>query len=387
MVDTTQRSPLLVQEVPNVVHRRPCEYVGRSTVNLMNETLIGHPWFVAGGKFARVIRRLGVAALATITMATALLELSSPVAPAGASEPSVTIPLTSLFYDGSNGNPVISVSIGNEKPINLLLDTGSIGLRVDSSALTLDRTDGITVSSRANSVTFGDGTRFVGTIAKARVRIDRIRTLHLVPFQLVNSTTCTNPETESDCQKTLKYEQEYRIDGTFGIGIGSGNPPNPLSMLPGSLGKSWKLQVGYPVTSTTSGELQLGAAMPTQGSVTILRLFRLKTSPGGMVVDVCWTIGSSVQVEVPTVFDSGSIWSFIWSPKLGALSSSDDNVLRDGSNVSMSNCTSRRSFYSFQASQELNPVLVDSGVHAAIAAVEAFNELTFTYDLVKRPLS
>jgi hypothetical protein len=50
--------------------------------------------------------------LAVVKMATTFLALNWPGSVAGASEHSVTIPLTTLFYDGSYGNPVISVSIG-----------------------------------------------------------------------------------------------------------------------------------------------------------------------------------------------------------------------------------------------------------------------------------
>jgi Protein of unknown function (DUF3443) len=98
------------------------------------------------------------------------------------------VPLSTEFVTGQTGFPTLRVGIGNEPPVTVKLDTGSVGLRVLSTAVSHSQPAGIALTSDRTSVTFADGTNYVGVLAKAKIHIAGLTTKKPVPFQIVTMT-------------------------------------------------------------------------------------------------------------------------------------------------------------------------------------------------------
>lgn len=182
----------------------------------------------------------------------------------------------------------------------------------------------------------------------------------------------------------MPYEQQDVV-GTLGIAFAkplSQREINPLEELPGHYGQIWTVRVGSPVTRTSTGELLLGTSIPRSGST-----FRLKAtghSTWNDTFDVCWSIGNAQPVELPTFFDIGSWESFVQSNSFRHLTTTegDPEFASDGLEVQLSTCRTKHTFFSYSTSQELNPLVVDPiGTSSAVAAVQAFYSLEFTYDI------
>src|ERR1700722_12894658 len=230
------------------------------------------------------------------------------------------IPLTTDFASGSFGRPVVEVSVGESAPVKVLVDTGSIGLRVEAHAL--GSAGGIARSSRRTSITFGDGSIFSGTVGKAVVHIGGQSTTTPVPFEIVDKVRC-RPDTQ--CTSGLSGSS---IAGIMGIGLGG--PPsmelltNSLSALAAPYSQRWELSVGVPVTSTTSGELILGARPPRATTNFHLRLLG---QDGGArywwdYFAACWSVAGRRAIY-PTLLDSGSTGAQIYSSTIENLTVSD----------------------------------------------------------------
>jgi Protein of unknown function (DUF3443) len=322
-----------------------------------------------------------IASLLVVVIGTACAAFLAGHQASSNSSPTRIVPLSTIFVTGQTGVPAVEVALGSEHPVKVLLDTGSVGLRIYSSALPLHTGDGISVTHRHDSVRFGDGTRFSGSVAMAKVRIDGLSTVKAIPFQRVTSHTCTaGPE----CQG-------YRADNVFGvmgIGLVDHGPPmeevNPLAALPGTYGHSWRIRVGSPITATSSGVLELGAPIPDSGTI-----FALEASAHGGwndMLNVCWSVGNKVRVQLPTLFDTGS-WvarlrskslSPVLAPKLTPQYAPDSLEMR------LSKCPSTNPFLTFSANQDLNPVvLYPSGAPLAVVGAPVFYSLEFTYDVQK----
>jgi hypothetical protein len=284
------------------------------------------------------------------------------------------VPLSSAFVTGQTGLPTLRISIGKDRPIKVLLDTGSVGLRVLAADVPLHGRTGISVTSRRSSVTFEDGTRDNGVLANARLRLGGLVTTRAVPLELVDSSTCT---IVAQCSA---LDQQYGIDGTLGIGLGKpwGGAPNPLRSLPGAYGLTWQVRVGIAVTPTSTGQLVLGAALPSTG--TTLQLRAEGHSSWNDFVTVCWSFGTR-HLQLPTNFDTGSAMSIVWSKKLKAIGPPvKAYYAADGTQVSMSSC-GVQPFWTFAASDALNPIdVITVGKPLGIAGISAFYNLIITYD-------
>jgi hypothetical protein len=287
------------------------------------------------------------------------------------------VSLSTEFVTGQTGVPLVRVSVGSDPPVTVVLDTGSVGLRVLATRLHLGAAAGISVTSRPVSVTFADGTRDRGTIARAKFHIGGLTSTKAVPFELVKRSTCTL----SDCHGLAQVNQEYGIAGTLGIGMSSPwrGTPNPLRLLANPYGSSWQVRIGTAVTQTTTGQLVLGAHLPSSG--TTYQLQPQGDSSWSDEVPVCWTIGTR-RFRLPTVFDTGSISFTLWSKRLPRLRSSHKGYFESsGTEVSISDCATTP-ILTFAADDDLNPVIVfPEGEPFGVAAVDVFYNLIVTYDV------
>ena len=61
--------------------------------------------------------------------------------------------------------PQFEVQLGNDRPVRLLLDTASVGIRVLHDDLAIGPRSSIVVGTTSDNVTFTDGVRLTGVIA------------------------------------------------------------------------------------------------------------------------------------------------------------------------------------------------------------------------------
>jgi len=315
-----------------------------------------------------------------------------PALSAAAAQPApVAIPLQTQFdYFGNNGLPVIKVVIGHDRPVNLLLDTASVGIRVLADDLPAKAQSGITLSTKPDRIGFIDGTEMTGVVARARVRIGGMATPP-IPFEYVRSVACKTPDLH--CPTSSPSGQ--KIDGVLGASMLAPTvqdpPKNPLSSLPGVYGLTWTIKYGQALDGVNSGAIVVGAPIPRR-PLTVIRLKSAGRSSSRArywdddYAPLCWTFGSPSRYCGPTSFDSGSDLMVIQSDPLPAeLGTTNTQLvtLRSGITMSAFLPSATRSFWSFDTGTipDLNavqamvarPAFIDSGV-------QAFYSMNFTYD-------
>ncbi len=101
---------------------------------------------------------------------------------------------------------------------NLLLDTGSSGLRIFKSAVTLNLTQALDASGRslAQCISYMDGTSQWGPVKKADVMLGQLRASQ-VPIQIIDSTFPKASAIPSDCTDLDTASSGY--NGILGLGI------------------------------------------------------------------------------------------------------------------------------------------------------------------------
>jgi Protein of unknown function (DUF3443) len=166
---------------------------------------------------------------ATTTAKPAITE-STTTAPTSAPNPP-SIPLTAETTDTAPRLSV-KVTIGG-KTLNVLLDTGSVGLRVVASQVP---PDAVRRTGSAPQFGYDDGTRLSGDLAQASVQIGDRRTAGPIPIELVTDTSCAPAVPDcpaADGKKPIMFGGRY--DGVMGIG-----PHN----VEGVVNPLWRLQDG-----------------------------------------------------------------------------------------------------------------------------------------------
>src|SRR5262249_19329270 len=109
----------------------------------------------------------------------------------------------------------VPISINGSNTFNVLLDTGSVGLRVFAQAL---EGTSVTQTSREVSVAFGPGGKgfqFDGVEASGAVSLGTIVEPTSIAFHLVTSITC--PVSDPNCFPA-SYTK-YGIYGILGVGL------------------------------------------------------------------------------------------------------------------------------------------------------------------------
>jgi hypothetical protein len=238
----------------------------------------------------------------------------------------VTIPLTfdqSSYGAAFDPPPIITVTIGRDHTVPVLLDTGSVGLHVFASAASASSWLGVRVWSQRETVQTLDGTLLSGTVASAILELGSLKTTRAVPFQLIDATSCGDNGLGVSCQAGGDEDALNAIgaDGIMGIGM-DGPPPgdpvtNPLLSLPGKFGRVWTVDM-TDATVGGNGELILGSP-PLSHPLVRLSLNSMGSSDGEPIWDdypeLCWLIGQ-YRMCGPTLLDSGSSFADIGSPHL-----------------------------------------------------------------------
>jgi hypothetical protein len=163
----------------------------------------------------------------TTTLRPTTTELTTTSASSAPTQPSIP-----LIAETTDIGPKLIVDIGiGGKALRVLLDTGSVGLRVVAADVPLDA---VRRTGPAPQFGYDDGTRLSGDLAQASVQIGGHPTAGPIPIELVTDTSCA--PAVPDCpaaggKKPMQFGGRY--DGVMGVGPrGVEGVVNPLWRLP-----------------------------------------------------------------------------------------------------------------------------------------------------------
>jgi hypothetical protein len=309
---------------------------------------------------------------------------------------SVVVPLTfdqKPFGDAFNPPPIMQLVIGTNHAVPVLVDTGSIGLRVFAGSISVTPASGVTMSSQREQVQTLDGTILSGTVASATLRIGTLATVKPVPFQIVDTTRCGASPLKVGCyrgedQRVLKT---IGVDGILGIGLHGPAPgsavTNPLLSLPGRYGRVWMLDMTNAVGGG-AGALTLGPS-PFDHPIARIQLSSLASQQSANAwndePDLCWMIATH-RMCGPTLFDSGATFGYVGSPSLYARAISPDpglpRLIAGNQPVSISLPGHRAAFWSFDASGPGSSAVAVANASWPFldTGEEAFLNFDFQYD-------
>lgn len=219
----------------------------------------------------------------------------------------VVIPVQTIDTPGRTGQSgIISMKVGGSAPILVMVDTGSVGLRLWDEK----------------------PTGMQGSVANAYMTLGGVRTISRVSFQYVDSTS--------------SYIQQWKdqgVDGILGIGTGKGALTNPLMSLPNRLARSWSVHFSRD-SDKGAGQLVLGAIAPNN-AILNFQLTRLTGSVGepslwdDKAAQGCWTFSSPRTFCVPTHFDSGFTIVRIKGREFARIPQNPEGELRSGTRVTL----------------------------------------------------
>jgi hypothetical protein len=298
-----------------------------------------------------------------------------------AKEPvTVSVPVRTIDTPGRSGQSgIVEMTVGRSAPLRVMLDTGSVGLRLWGG-----RPAGARLSSTTIRTDLA-GSRVPGLIGRAPMGLGGVTTTLDVPFQLIDTDS--------------SYIQQWKnqgIVGILGIGVGSGQLTNPLVAMPGTLGLRWSVHFDRDAAGPGGrpGALVLGAEPPTDATMNF-RLPYIGLNVNGArlwddhAADGCWTFGAGPLQCVPTWFDSGFTVMRVKGRQFSRVPQTPTNLVRSGTRVSLTAGSSAFEGHRFAAGDtgSRNLVRVIPRGDATINTGNSFYfDFTVTYDVVSGDL-
>ena len=247
-------------------------------------------------------RAVSVAVVAASTATLLVLSLTgvgmaksavdAPVATAVAPVPvTVSMPVYSVPTPGRTGtNGIIRMRVGDGPLIKVMVDTGTVGLRLWGRV-----PEGAQISDQSITTRL-DGKSVRGAIGSASMNFSGVTTTENVPFQYINTTS-----------GYINRWKRLGVSGIIGLGVGAGDLTNPLMSLPGVLSESWSLNFKR---RGTAGSLILGASAPLDATMNFDLPSQGRNRFGHLIWDDhsangCWSVAYRPALCVPTWFDSG----------------------------------------------------------------------------------
>jgi hypothetical protein len=211
----------------------------------------------------------------------------------------VKVPIRTIDTPGTSGQSgIVEIRVGNSAPFAVMLDTGSVGLRVFPGAWGSKPTS--VKLSPEKITTISAGQSFKGAIGRAPMTLSGVSTAIAVPFQYVNTSS-----------PYIGLWTARNVYGILGIGTGKGDLTNPLVALPGSLGLRWSVHFERQIGGVGRlGSLVLGAEAPTNTEMDFDLPAVGKNINGALLWDDhsaqgCWRFGNNPEWCGDTWFDSG----------------------------------------------------------------------------------
>jgi hypothetical protein len=224
-----------------------------------------------------------------------------PQPPAPAAPVARTIPITITRSRAEGAALLARITVNGSAPFDVLVDTGSSGLRVMKDAL---QGTAVETTSEAASIDFGGGAKLDGHVARATVALGNVSAA--VAFHLV----------ESSAAGLLGAG----VQGILGIGLRRGDPASVYSPLAQLDSKTFTIKTGG--FDAKVGSITLDTELPANA----IALVKAGALPNGKPewtddgIEVCFTIAGAPTNPpcASTVFDSGSNYDVVYAPKLPA---------------------------------------------------------------------
>ncbi len=335
-------------------------------------------------------RRLVACAAAAITALSvtsappALADDSAPLngGETSASQPvQINVPMPTVTAPGREGmNGIVEIRVGRSAPFRVMVDTGSVGLRVFPGAWSA-KPRGVSIG-RDRLTTTSAGRSIPGALGRATMTIGGVTTTRPLGFQYVNSTA-----------PVVRGWAAKGVYGILGIGTGRYRLTNPLSALPGEAGTRWSVHLGgVPRTRTPGmGHLILGAQEPT-GAAASFQLPPLGPDGYGALLwndhaaPGCWTFGRTREHCVDTWFDSGFHPMRVKGAVFSRVRTNAGGQVRPGTEISLADAGSAFSAWQFRAGRVAseNQVRLAKKGRAGINTGNApYFDYVVTYDVVR----
>lgn len=205
----------------------------------------------------------------------------------------------------------------------LLLDTGSAGVRIVSSAA---GSFGLERTSIPSTITFGDGTQFIGVLARAPFSLGGVQSREPVTLQLIDRVTCVDALV-AGCSETL-FGEGRPFAGILGTSLDERSADrevfSPLTRFPGNFRSGYIIQTGG--FDSSQGLFTIGLTEANTAGFNFRQFPQVGSFPDGTPIwrdealQVAYSISNtSIQnVPSPTNFDSGSSDIFLNVSLLGA---------------------------------------------------------------------
>lgn len=234
----------------------------------------------------------------------ALALISGLFAPAAWAAERIVVPITATMLPNGAMRYSVPVSVGGGPPVQAMLDTGSVGLRLLPGAVQPTRYKPLGRSMKAR---FGSGVELSGPLARADLAIGGFEARGAV-VQAADSATCLPGR--QDCAASRPGPDGYRISGVFAAILGIGLRPNPADNPLELAGEeAWIVILPRP-GEPGPGELILN---PTAEDRAGFSLFKLQPSPaagrGGWLDNAltgCLAWAGDTPVCGPTFLDTGT---------------------------------------------------------------------------------
>jgi PE-PGRS family protein with aspartyl peptidase-like domain/uncharacterized protein DUF3443 len=281
---------------------------------------------------------------------------------------------------------LVPISVNRSPPINVLLDTGSSGLRIFASALRH-----LSPGSRPLSANFG-GELWSGHRASATISIGAVTAPHPIALQRVEALSCAS--SDAHCGGSKRMERSYTDRGIHGIlGVGLRRDPgsdiySPIAQLSSPLDEGFTIRTdGF---GSTTAQLELG--LPDSSGGTGVALKRAGRLPNGGPawaddqVEICFRINHRATNPPcsPTVIDSGSNNDVVYAKNRLGRAVTKDGILAPG------NVFEARHPSAFDlefrigapATSSVDVVEVQSTEAMSILGIETFFRYDVQFDLV-----
>jgi hypothetical protein len=237
----------------------------------------------------------------------------------------VDVPIDTIQTPGRSGQSgIIVLRVGSSAPVRVMLDTGSVGLRLWTPP------QGQASAGRARQPRDDNG------LGAAYMTIGGVRTTAPATYQVIDTDSTY-----------ISRWKAVGVSGILGVGLRGGPLSNPLSLLPGVLGQRWSIHfaTAEPGVRSPSGHLVLGAQPPADAQMAFTLPARGTSRVGTRLWDDhaangCWTIGREPTACVDTWFDSGFTTMRITGREFSALPTTASRMLRSGTAVRLSAGTS-----------------------------------------------
>lgn len=310
--------------------------------------------------------------------------LSSGGPLAGKSVPIKAVPIKAGSAAGSPAL-LVNVSVAGGTKVPMVLDTGSIGLRVFASAV---GTTGVEPAAETVTESLPDGTVLTGYVANAPVTIGSLASQGSIGIQIIDQASCA-PELPA-CPAAgglAAAATAMGAQGILGVGLGAGRVYSPLLQLEGGVPSTYSIHF-----SGGAGKLSFGGSPANPAAVVVLPSADVADHPNGAhawndrEAPVCWSVDGGKVACVATVFDTGAP-ATEFPPTFGGMPAGIESgtALDKGIDITVSDAIAAAPFSTFSTGADPGVNLVKAqeptGTSEVTGGLSFFQQFTLTYNV------